>query len=99
MVQVDDLLVHLQKWLLIQASLEDVVDGAIADPTDFEGPGASCFEAVGGIFTRQAFQTEAGPIALFRVLVPRQDFVDELTGCRSDGVPPMDQFLWRPFGM
>ena len=85
MIQDDDLLVHFWKRLLIQAGFEDIVDRAVAGTPDLECTGACGFNALVWIFAGESLEAQTGSVTLFGMLVPRQDFADQLAGCRSNG--------------
>ena len=57
------------------------------------------FETLAAMETGEREQSEARPIAVFRVVLLLQQPGDERAGCRADLLPPVDQSLRRPFEM
>ncbi len=57
------------------------------------------FETVAAIATREREQSEARPIAVFRVALLLQQSGDERAGGRADLLAPVNQPLRRPFEM
>lgn len=90
---------RLLDWHSIQSRVQDGLDTPVGEGLTRQRPGAGRLETFATIPALQANQTQAGPIALFRVRLAGQDSGNQLP-CRITDFPtPVNDPGRSPFGV